>query len=136
MHFQLLLALAATAMAANRVPQKVTFSAAGAADVVGNAIGCAHITPAGQSPQLACVKHVFTNGFTVNVKDEATKNATLCSIAGSQGACGPAGVNATVDLTGGTGEAPAASGPGGTTNLTAADLVNKPIGKREIAWEA
>jgi hypothetical protein len=57
---------------------------------------------------------------------EKTKKVVLCSIAGAKGACGP-GVNAAVDLTGGTGKAPAASGPGGTTTLTPAELSNKPI---------
>jgi hypothetical protein len=27
------------------------------------------VTPAGQAPQLGCVKHVFTDGFTVGVKE-------------------------------------------------------------------
>lgn len=42
MHFQLLLALAATALAANNVAQTVTYSADGASDVIGNHFGCAH----------------------------------------------------------------------------------------------
>lgn len=136
MHFHLFLALIVPALAANIVKQKVTYSAPGATDVVGNGFGCAHITPTGQSAQLGCVKHVFTNGFTVGVTDEKTKKATLCSINGSQGACGPAGVQVAVDLTGGTGNVPPASGPGGTTSLTAAELSNKPIAKREVVWEA
>ncbi|KAN0098305.1 hypothetical protein V8E51_013968 [Hyaloscypha variabilis] len=125
-----LLAIAASVQAANNVPQKVTYTAAGASAVTGNGFGCAHITPAGQGSQLGCVKHVFTDGFTVGVTNEATKKVTLCSIAGTSGACGPAGVNVAVDLTGGTGTAPAASGPEGTTTLTAAELVNKPIRRR------
>jgi hypothetical protein len=70
------------------------------------------------------------------IRSESSKSVTLCSIAGAQGACGPAGVNVAVDLTGGTGQVPAASGPEGTTSLTAADLHSTPIGKREITWEA
>jgi hypothetical protein len=105
------------------------------------------VTPAGQNAQLGCVKHVFTDGFTVGVTElvfaakgncwiladdlcpcsESTKNVTLCSIAGTSGACGPAGVNVAVDLNGGTGTAPPPSGPNGTTTLTAAELSNKPI---------
>jgi hypothetical protein len=68
---------------------------------------------------------------------EETKAKTLCSISGTSGACGPAGVNVKVDLTGGTGTAPPASGPGGTTTLTPAELVNTPItSKRGVKFEA
>ncbi len=68
---------------------------------------------------------------------ESTKKPVLCSISGTSGACGPNGVNVTVDLTGGTGKVPAPSGPEGTTNLTAAELVNKPIAdKRTVSFEA
>lgn len=67
---------------------------------------------------------------------EKTKNVTLCSIAGTKGACGPAGVNIEVDLTGGTGNVPAASGPGGTKTLTPAQLVNKPIRRAPVDFEA
>ncbi|TDL20655.1 hypothetical protein BD410DRAFT_804803 [Rickenella mellea] len=136
MHFSpsltclLAVVLATSAQAANNVQQHVVYSAKGAADVVGNHFGCAHIRPTGQATQLGCVKHVFTNGFTVSVLDETSKARTTCSISGTKGACGPAGVNVQVDLTGGTGKAPAASGPGGTTTLTPAQLSNKPI-KRE-----
>ena len=95
MHWQLLfLALVGTSLAsplpANEVSEKVTYSASGADDVVGNGFGCAHsksainrksssarielmrstpVTPAGQSSQLGCVKHVFTDGFTVGVTE-------------------------------------------------------------------
>lgn len=58
---------------------------------------------------------------------ESTKKVTLCSIAGTSGACGPAGVSVAVVLSGGTGTAPPPSGPDGTTTLTAAELSNKPI---------
>ena len=111
------------------------------------------VTPAGASSQLGCVKHVFTDGFTVGVTEyvmtelpstsrrtsadwrhlsEKTKKATLCSIAGISGPCGPAGVNVKVDLTGGTGTAPPPSGPAGTKDLTAAQLSNKPIKRDEV----
>lgn len=42
MYLQLVLTLAATALAANNVAQKVTYSAAGTSDVIGNGFGCAH----------------------------------------------------------------------------------------------
>jgi hypothetical protein len=42
MYFQLLLTLAASALAANNVAEKVVYSASGASDVVGNGFGCAH----------------------------------------------------------------------------------------------
>lgn len=45
-------------------------------------------------------------------------------------------MNVAVDLTGGTGEAPPASGPEGTTDLTSAELHSTSIGKREVAWVA
>ncbi|TDL20616.1 hypothetical protein BD410DRAFT_790575 [Rickenella mellea] len=122
--------LATSVQAANIVKQKVVFSAAGANDEVGNGFGCVNIRPAGQVSQLACIKHVFTDGFTVGVTPSDTKKITLCSIQGAQGACGAAGVSAQVDLTGGTGNVPAASGPAGTTTLTPAELSNKPIAKR------
>ena len=75
---------------------------------------------------------ILTKGhsLTRTFFSEATKKVTLCSIVGTSGACGPAGVNVAVDLQGGTGTAPAASGPGGTTTLTPAELVNKPIRRR------
>jgi hypothetical protein len=75
---------------------------------------------------------IFTKGLSLTRTyfSEATKKVTLCSIVGTSGACGPAGVNVAVDLQGGTGTAPAASGPEGTTTLTAAELVNKPIRRR------
>ncbi len=61
------------------------------------------------------------------MNSETSKAKTVCSISGTKGACGPAGVNVLVDVTGGTGKAPAASGPGGTTTLTPAELSNKPM---------
>jgi len=87
--FAFVLAAAASIQAANNVAQKVTYTAPGAAAVVGNSFGCAHskssfpptvrkhqielnnysVTPAGQGSQLGCVKHVFTNGFTVGVTE-------------------------------------------------------------------
>lgn len=70
------------------------------------------------------------DSLTSKFCSEATKKVTLCSISGTSGPCGPAGVNVAVDLTGGTGTAPPASGPGGTTNLTSAELVNLPIRRR------
>jgi hypothetical protein len=73
---------------ANIVKEHVVFSGDGAADTVGNGFGCAHstlatippgdgdtahirptVTPDGANHQLACVKHVFTDGFTVSVKE-------------------------------------------------------------------
>jgi hypothetical protein len=74
------------------------------------------------------------HSLTPKPSSEATKKVTLCSIVGTSGPCGPAGVNVAVDLTGGTGTAPAASGPEGTTTLTAAELVNKPIRRRAGEW--
>lgn len=74
------------------------------------------------------------HSLTPKTYSEVTKKVTLCSIAGTSGPCGPAGVNVAVDLTGGTGTAPAASGPEGTTTLTAAELVNKPIRRRAGEW--
>ena len=70
------------------------------------------------------------------MRSEKTKKVTLCSIAGTSGPCGPAGVNVNVDLTGGTGTAPPPSGPSGTTTLTAAELVNSPIAKRAVEFVA
>lgn len=142
------MSILATAQAANNVAQTVTYSATGASAVTGNHFGCAHssfllspcpiplantltVTPAGQQAQLGCVKHVFTDGFTVAITNEKTKAVTRCSVAGASGACGPAGVNVKVDLTGGTGKAPAASGPAGTTTLTPAELSSKPIARRQ-----
>jgi hypothetical protein len=83
------------------------------------------------------IVQVQTQSFSNAIFSEKSKAKTLCSISGTSGACGPAGVNVNVDLTGGTGTAPAASGPSGTTNLTAAELVNTPItSKRSIKFEA
>jgi len=70
------------------------------------------------------------DSLTPTICSEATKKVTLCSIAGTSGTCSPAGVNIAVDLTGGTGTVPPASGPSGTTNLTSAELVNLPIRRR------
>ena len=168
-----LLAIAASVQAANNVPQKVTYTAAGASAVTGNGFGCAHSacpfplpsfhhtksnTLTTQSHPLDRVlssaasstfsqtasrlaspsesmhskyNHLYERAISNGrIFSEATKKVTLCSIAGTSGPCGPAGVNVAVDLTGGTGTAPAASGPEGTTTLTAAELVNKPIRRR------
>lgn len=40
--FTFLLAIVASAQAANNVAQKVTYTAAGASAVIGNGFGCAH----------------------------------------------------------------------------------------------
>lgn len=82
-----LMTAAVAVQAANVVKQHVVYSATGAADVVGNGFGCAHskylsscivrnrcanflkVTPTGAASQLGCVKHVFTDGFTIGVTE-------------------------------------------------------------------
>jgi hypothetical protein len=116
----------ATTVAANSIPQKVVFSATGISDVTAKPDGCATVSPAGVS-QTACVKHVFTNGFTMSVRGIPNTNEIFCAISGTSGTCGPNNVEATVDLTGGTGDAPPPSGASGTTSLSAADKSSNPI---------
>jgi hypothetical protein len=122
----LFVSVLATSVAANSIPQKVVFSATGVSDVTAKPDGCATIAPAGVS-QTACVKHVFTNGFTMSVRGIPNTAEIFCSVSGDSGTCGPNNVEATVDLTGGTGSAPAPSGPSGTTSLSSADLSSNPI---------
>jgi hypothetical protein len=60
---------------------------------------------------------IYSQNFLTNHSTKS-KAVTLCSIAGTSGACGPAGVNVQIDLTGGTGNVPPPSGPLGTAALT------------------
>jgi len=114
------------------IPQKVTFSAgAGSAAVTAKPDGCASVTANGVK-QTACVKHVFTDGFTMSVRGIPNTPELFCAISGTTGTCGPDAVEATVDLTGGTGTAPAATNPAGSpkSDFKAADISSKPITRR------
>jgi len=118
----------ASSVAAGTISQKVVFSATGVSDVTAKPDGCNTIVPDGVS-QIACVKHVFTDGFTMSVRGIPNTAELFCAISGTSGTCGPNNVEATVDLTGGTGTAPAATDPAGSPKsaFSAADISSAAI---------